>query len=331
MKEVLVSDESVNSYGFRVLVAGIDTARFLRNPIMLFNHSRAMKGTTDQILPIGTWKDLRVEDGKLYATPEFDMEDEFAAKIAGKWERGVLRGTSIGIDIKQLVGENVGDREMPVVSKSQLMEISVADIPSNENSVAVYDENEQPLDKDAILALAASISNPPPPAKKTETKMSKFEFVPTSIGLAADASDEAVKAKLAELNGLAKTNEELSAKVEKFEAAEKARKEQEIVQLVDQAVKDNKIGAEEKDHYVKLGKLDRASVEAVLKAMSPRKKLAHIPKGPGAAKDDAGKLTFNGKTYDELWRAGELGQLKADNAELYAQMYENEFGKAPEA
>ena len=59
MKEVIISNSSLNSYGFRVLTEGIDTAQFERNPILLWMHNRPMRGTTDEVLPLGRVENLR--------------------------------------------------------------------------------------------------------------------------------------------------------------------------------------------------------------------------------------------------------------------------------
>jgi len=65
MKRIVISDESINSYGFYVKTDGIDLTAFLKNPVMLWNHNRDWHGTADAQLPIGYWKDLRVENGVL--------------------------------------------------------------------------------------------------------------------------------------------------------------------------------------------------------------------------------------------------------------------------
>ena len=97
---MILSDESINSYGFWVLTEGIGMERFLKNPIMLFNHHRTSRGKTDEILPIGRWENLTVENGVLYGTPVFDEKDEFAMKIKSKLESGILSSCSIGISVK---------------------------------------------------------------------------------------------------------------------------------------------------------------------------------------------------------------------------------------
>ena len=88
----LLSDESTNSYGFKVITAGIDTTQFKRNPVMLFMHDRSTQ-------VIGRWENVRTENDKLYADAVFDEADPEAKKIAGKVERGFIKAASIGISV----------------------------------------------------------------------------------------------------------------------------------------------------------------------------------------------------------------------------------------
>jgi len=97
----VLSSDSLNSHGMRVLTSGIDISRFQSNPIMLYNHLRTAKGwfdevaTTDSILPIGVWKNITRSAGQLTAEAWVDYEDEFAAKIGDKVKSGVIRAVSI--------------------------------------------------------------------------------------------------------------------------------------------------------------------------------------------------------------------------------------------
>lgn len=104
----LVSDESVNSYGFRVQTTGIDTTYFERNPVMFYMHNRNAQ-------VIGCWENLRKEGENLYADAVFDEADPEAQRIAGKVERGFIKAASIGIHIL--------DQTDDWVTKSELMEI----------------------------------------------------------------------------------------------------------------------------------------------------------------------------------------------------------------
>ena len=120
----ILSDNSVNSHGFIVKTEGIDTTRFCKNPIMLYNHDR--NGGI-----IGRWEKLRVVDGKLLADAVFDVKDGLGAMINDKVKRGFINSVSIGMNPLEETIEN-GVR---TVIKSELVEVSIVDIPANPNAV----------------------------------------------------------------------------------------------------------------------------------------------------------------------------------------------------
>jgi HK97 family phage prohead protease len=125
----LVSDETVNSYGFKVITSGINTDKFKTNPVMLFMHERAKI--------IGRWENLKVENNQLFADAIFDTEDPVANEIAGKVERGFLKSASIGITNHNL--------ENGVINSCDLFEISIVDIGSNSNALRLYNNTEQTM------------------------------------------------------------------------------------------------------------------------------------------------------------------------------------------
>ena len=84
-----VHDESVNTYGFRMLTSGANLEEFKKNPVVLYNHN-------DWETPIGRGENVRVEDGRILVDVVFDEEDEKGRTIAGKVERGFLRMASVG-------------------------------------------------------------------------------------------------------------------------------------------------------------------------------------------------------------------------------------------
>ncbi|MDY3530289.1 HK97 family phage prohead protease [Riemerella anatipestifer] len=124
----LVSDESENSHGFKVLTEGIDTTQFEKNPIMLYMHERP------QI--IGKWENLKKEDGKLYADAIFDTQNEKGKEVERQVKEGFLRGASIGITYDKK------DLKNGVLEQCKLFEISIVDIGSNPNALKLYDTEE---------------------------------------------------------------------------------------------------------------------------------------------------------------------------------------------
>lgn len=99
-KRIILSDSSLNRYGYRVLTAGLLLEAFIDNPVMLYGHFR------DEGSPlwcdykaIGYWDDIKIEDDVLSAIPVFDKVDDLSKTIAAKYEAGTLRAASIGIRI----------------------------------------------------------------------------------------------------------------------------------------------------------------------------------------------------------------------------------------
>lgn len=123
----ILSDESLNSYGFVVQTAGIDTAQFERNPVMLYMHDRE-SGV------VGRWENIRKEGNRLLADAVFDESTELGAKIKTQVANGFLRCVSIGID--NVTQEDLNN--VQTVTKCRLIEASIVDIPSNANAVKLF-------------------------------------------------------------------------------------------------------------------------------------------------------------------------------------------------
>lgn len=123
----VVSDETVNSYGFVVLTEGIDTTHFEKNPVMYYMHDRT-KGI------VGRWENIRKDGKKMFADAVFDDSTELSKQVRDQVLKGFLRSASIGIDNVQQDTIN----GVETVVKCRLVEISIVDMPSNENAVKLY-------------------------------------------------------------------------------------------------------------------------------------------------------------------------------------------------
>lgn len=189
-KRIILSDSSLNRYGYRVLTEGIDYAAFEKNPILLYMHFR------DEGSPywgtykaIGHWKDIRVEDGVLSAEPVFDKVDELSQTIAAKFEAGTFNAASVGIRILATSGEKeylVPGQTRETVTKCELMEASIVDIPANANAVRLYDR-----DTSASLAIGME-NNAVPLLHKSPTPMNlkaKWKTVLAFLGIGEDKAD----------------------------------------------------------------------------------------------------------------------------------------------
>ncbi len=304
MRIVLCDSGTVNSYGFRTALEGVDLSRFRKNPVMLYNH--------DPERVIGRWEDLDIEDGQLTATPVFDLEDTFAAEIARKAFAGFIKGCSMGIMIKAMATDENG---VNVATKSVLLEASIVSIPADENALVVYE------DEDRKKQLSINEFNTLYYKMETKEKTLAEDMERTEsaevVTLRAQVADK--DAQIAELNATVDTLRKDLAELE-YREAEK---------FADAAIADGKITEDVKGEAISFylsfpketvklfgsikGKADEADAQQV--------SLAQMVQN--------GKDTTN-KTWDELDRIpGALKALKADNPEEFKRLYREKWGSDP--
>jgi HK97 family phage prohead protease len=319
----ILSEESINSYGFRILTSGIDLTQFRKNPVMLWNHTRPWRDTEDVILPIGHWENLRVEEGKLLGDACFDMEDPFAAKIAGKVTRGVLKACSVGIEVLEHSDASehvVIGQTRSTVTRCRLREVSITDIPANANAVSLYDEkgNMIELTAESVDCVIGMINNN---SNKNEKNM---KLIALKLGLNENATEAEILAKVQELQA---SQEKLTAKENEIAALKAAAQEAEkktIEKLVNDAIVAKKLTADQKAHFIAIGeKMGVESLRTTLASMN------------GAVKPTdllSGKSSGASANPDKKWAdfsAKELEALREEDRDAYVALYEKEYGFKP--
>ena len=325
-KRIRVSDQSLNVYGFRVLTSGIDTTDFLKNPIMLWNHNRGWRGVEDEVLPIGVWKDLKIEGEEISAMPEIDTDDEFASRISKKFDKGHLRAASIGIQILEWSDEPtmlVPGQTRPTVTKCKLREISIVDIPANKNAVVLYDVDGVLVDLSDDIALQQL-----PILKQTvQTEMEDLKLLAVSLGLANTATLAEIQSRATALQALSVENAALKADLKTFKDAQADNRKAEIKSLLDKAVEENRVPQGQRGAYEKLFDADYDSAKSLLEALPKAVKLSEFP--AGAKPGEAGKFTYDGKTFSQLSKESPatLASLKENDLETFKQLYKAEYGK----
>ena len=104
----------------------IDFSNYEKNPVVLYAHD-FMGRTESGGLPIGrTLKLVRAADGQIRADFEFLDGDPFAARVRNAWDRGFLRGASIG-------WRTTGPSER--APKSELLEWSIVAVPADPDAL----------------------------------------------------------------------------------------------------------------------------------------------------------------------------------------------------
>ena len=257
---VRLTNDTLNSYGYRVLTDGVDITQYERNPILLYMHSRGMA--------IGVIKDIKKENGEITGELAFDEATELSRQCKKQWEFGSLRMVSIGFNIIETSDAPehlVPGQRYPTVTKAKLHEVSLVDIGANNDAIRLY--------KDGQLVTLGDGGDCPLPLlnhKPNNDQEMDIKTLALQLGLPETADEAAVNAKLAELK--AGNDEAVNVRKENEQL-----KLAQITAAVDAAVAARKITADKKQHFINLGKkVGIEDLNATLDAMSPVKKLSSM-------------------------------------------------------
>lgn len=135
-----------------------------------------------------------------------------------------------------------------------------------------------------------------------------------------DKSDSsAVVAHIRELENKAVKADALEKANAQYKAQLAELKKKETEAVVDKAIADGKISKEQKTVFMSLMESDREHTEELLKSMTATRMRA-----ADVFQDKSGG--FAGKSWDELDKAGKLGDLKAQDMAAFKNLYKEKFG-----
>lgn len=333
MKTFVLLDETLNDYGFWIPLAGGDLEQFKRNPIMLWMHNRSWRGTEDEVLPIGRWENIRIENGKLLADAIFDENDDFAVKIGDKVENGFLKMASVGIkvlvtssDPKDLKPGQT--RETPI--KWKMKEASIVDIGGLDNalSLAFYDEDDnlielkENFEKVPIKLLSENNDN--------QLKLTMKDTL-KQLNLSDKATDQEAAIEVKKIQDseaqLKAENQTLRDKIKILEDGKKEEQKAEAIALVDAAVKDGRLDAAGKNSFLKLFEHDHESAKVTLSAIPTRKTAKELIE---TSKDESELGKLQKLSWDELDKQNKLEVLKSNYADTYREKFKEKFGRDPQ-
>lgn len=321
----VLHDESVNTYGFRMLTSGANLEEFRKNPVLFLNHK-------DWELPIGRWENIRIEGTRILADAVFDENDEEAIKVRKKVETDFVRMASVGAWPPEEVCDapelKLPGQTLPTVTRWTVREASVVTIGANHNALVMYDRQ---TGKQIDLTDATSVvrlmdinihSN-------TENMNENLKGVLKLQDSATEAEVVgAVKTLIANNDRLSEENRVLKEEKAEQERIRMEAQRAEGVALVDAAVKDGRIDAAGRNAYLALFDKDFESAKAVLAAIPYRKSVvSQIDAAKGQQQTELSDLAS--KTWDELDRAGRLVELKDKAPELYREKFKARFGTDP--
>lgn len=307
-KRVRITNESLNSYGTRVLTAGMIVEQYNRNPVLLYMHQRGQV--------IGYVKDLQVENDAVTGELVFDEASELSVRCKKQWEFGSLKMVSVGIDILETSDDPqylVQGQTAPTITKSKLFEVSLVDIGANDDAIVLQKDGVRlTLGKNAAEVLPLLHSN----NNNQKTKKMDQEKLALELGLPKDADEATINAKLAKLKADGAEAETLRQERDTLRAAR-------IETLVDAAIAEKKIGEDKKQQFLDLGKkIGADELKQTFDAMSPQVKLSNIvgSHGGGAAGGSAEYKKLSDVPSDEL------SKLREQNPAQYKTLYKAEYG-----
>ena len=252
---VRLTNDTLNSYGYRVLTEGVDTTQYERNPILLYMHCRG--------LAIGLIKDIKKENGEL----SFDEATDLSRQCKKQWEFGSLRMVSIGFEVVETSDAAeliVPGQRYATVTKARLIEVSLVDIGANNDAIRLHKDGQLITLSEGGDCPLAKLNHKP---TNNQPQMD-IKTLALTLGLPETADEAAVNAKLAEL-------QQKNAEADSLRQENDSLKLAQVTAAVDAAIAAKKIPAEKKQHFLDLGKtVGIDTLNATLDAISPAQKLS---------------------------------------------------------
>lgn len=306
-RRVRISNDRLNSYGTRVLTAGMDVEQYRRNPVLLYMHERGQV--------IGYVNDLKVEDDEVTGELMFDCATELSRQCRQQWEFGSLKMVSAGLDVLELSEDEsllVEGQTSPTITRSKLFEVSLVDIGANDDAIVLTRDGKKiTLGRDGECPLPLLNDN------KQMTVQMELKTIALLLGLPETADEAAVTAKAQEL---AAAQAKLAKLQEKLTELAEAR----IAALVKKAVDEKRLSEENKEQFIELGKKVGADdLEKTLNAMSPQVKLSTVLGHQGGAPTQQQPQTFS--RLSEV-PPEQLAELREKNEAEYRRLYKAEYG-----
>lgn len=314
-KEFLLTDSTVNCYGFRLLTSGYQMQEYQKNPIGYFMHERE-EGV------LVKWEDFRTEGDSVYAKPVINLSNPRAQQTIDEIEDGFLNAASVGHIV---VLEYSDDQTLRLdgqngitITKWFNRECSLVDIPGNFNALKLYDEKENELN---LADFTVCEFNPNPKLDMKTIELSAGLLA--TLNLKADAEGVEALTKINDLAAKAQKADELQITLDNLNASVNSEK---IKTALATAVSEKKITVEASN----LLAVDFANNPDGLKnLLATMPAYQSVSSQLDADKDKVFGADLAAKSWTELQESGVLEDLKAKNPEVYKTVFKKEFGKDP--
>lgn len=338
-KRFVLSDDSVNCYGYRLLTAGYQLAEFKKNPIGYHMHDRS-KGV------LLRWDNLTIDGDQVTGYPVVNLSNERGEQTVAEITDGFLNAASVGhivvleysMEPEMMLAGQTG----PTITKWYNKECSLVDVPGNSNALAsLYDAGDNALDMKALPELLARESgaqlkneseNPNIDMKEiklpiTPGLLKALSMEPTAApdAAAVDAAINNLAAQAAQVTVLTDVVDGLKAEKTTLEAQVATLKAEgvtkEVTAILDKGLADKKLTVELKTKLAADYATNPTGLQALVDAMPAHVSVADKLKAAGT------ELPATG--WKEMFEAGTLADLKVSDPAKYRELFKAEFGREP--
>jgi len=325
----ILSDSSLNDYGFRLLTSGARLERFKANPVMLYMHDRY------RLMPIGKWTNIAIEGDQLTAEPEFDDNDPVAQQVKQKVENGTLRAASVGFDVIATSSDPsmlIPGQTRSSVTEWEPYEASIVDIPGNRNALRMRNRQGLTLSGDRLPDDYIDIIVP------KIGEMNKHEKIALALGLKAEATEAEITAAIEQLKLKKEGPQAPPADGEDAAAAAALQKQlnelkaematERATGLVDGAIAQGKVAKEQREAWMKLALANFDETKKALAAMSAPQSVAELLKKQRQSQSRANGEDRSKWTYEDYQKKdpNALLAMREDDPTRFSELARAHYG-----
>ena len=325
-RDFLLTNSSVNTYGYRLLTSGYLMDEYKKNPIGYYMHGTEEFPREQGVLV--KWEDLKVVGDNVYGKPCINLSHPRGERTVREVESGFLNAASFGHFVVLGISSDPADylegQEGPTVNKWFNRECSLVDLPGNYDALKneLFDENNNPLKLENLKTNFQNMKQIFFTAEQLATMNLKADADSVAVATAFNA----LVAKAAKADGLVQDLATANGAKKTAEDALTALKADTVTGEVDSILEkalnvDKKITKEVSTQL----KADYATNPTGLKAL-----VANMPNFMSITdkvKLDSSKAKdLADKTWAELDKEGKLEDLKAADFDLFKTKYKDQFG-----
>ncbi len=320
-REYVLSDSSVNEYGFRLLTSGYQIDEFQKNPIGYYMHRRE-----DGI--VLKWEGLRVEDDKVIGTPVINLSNERGEQTCAEVENGFLNAASVGhiVVLEYSTDEAImlPGQTGPTITRWYNKECSLVDIPGNCNALTrLYDAQENEINLVDLNILPSGI--------QAVVQHALVKELSSTLQLTEEADDKTVAVAVQDL--VMRVNEQEAKLAALFD--EKLRLQQQVTELtsardtyeitavLDRALEDRKLTKELRD---KLAHDYAGNPEGLRSLVAALPAYRSIAEQLNSRRHNADEIQWDWDDYEKNDPTGnKLKDLRANDPNRYRELFERKF------